>query len=286
MTVSNRYLKLLAAGLFACLTLIVLAALLLPQTPHLLKVSFLDVGQGDSILIQGPTGRDVLIDGGPDNSALRELPKLLGPLDRSLDLVVETHPDADHITGLPSIFERYRIGAFMEPGRPDDTSTAEALLAAVAHEKDLVHVLGRAGERVDLGGGAYADILSPAGDVSQIETNTGSIIMRVVYGDTSFMLTGDAPSSIEEYLVKRYGTALKTDVLKAGHHGSKNSSSDIWLATVRPAAVIVSAGKDNRYGHPAPEAVARIEAEGALLLSTIDIGTITFVSDGKEITKR
>lgn len=254
--------------------------------PKVLRVSFLDIGQGDSVLVQGPTGRQMLIDGGPDQSVLRQLPKVMGPLDRTLDLVVETHPDADHITGLAGVFARYQVGAFMEPGRPDDTTPAAALAAAVATEPRLVHVLGRAGERIDLGGGAYALVLSPAGDVSQLPTNNASVVMKVVYGKTSVMLTGDAPSTIEDYLVKKDGAELQSDLLKAGHHGSKYSTDDAWLAAVHPSVVVISAGKDNRYGHPNPETIARIGNEGARIFSTIDQGTMTFVSDGTTLAKK
>lgn len=281
----RRTLLLIAIAAFALTNALVWAFVFWPH-PHRLTVSFLNVGQGDSILVQGPTGRQMLIDGGPDQSVLRELPKVMGPLDRTIDLVVETHPDADHITGLTGVFARYQIGTFMEPGRPDDTSHAAALAAAVANEPHITHLLGRVGERIDLGGGAYADILSPSGDVSQLPTNNASIVMKVVYGSTSVMLTGDAPSEIEDYLVKKDGNALASTLLKAGHHGSKYSTDDAWLAAVHPAAVVISAGKDNHYGHPNPETIARIQNEGAQIFSTIASGTLTFVSDGKALTKK
>jgi competence protein ComEC len=281
----KRELLLLAAGVLVMGNVVLWSFLLLPH-PHILTVSFLDIGQGDSILVKGPTGKEMLIDGGPDRSVLRELPTVIGPLDRSLDLVVETHPDADHITGLTYVFDRYQVGTFMEPGRPDETLVSATLDADVAKEPNLTHILGRAGQRIDLGGGAYADILSPGGDVSQIPTNNASIVMRVVYGTTSFMLTGDAPSPIEDYLVGKDGTALKSDILKAGHHGSKYSTDDLWLATVHPSVVVISAGKGNTYGHPNSEAVSRIQNEGAKIVSTIDSGTITFSSDGNKLWER
>lgn len=274
-----------AAAVLLIVTIVVWWIILQPKL-HVLTVSFLNIGQGDSILVQGPTGRQMLIDGGPDQSVLRELPKVMGPLDRSIDLVVETHPDGDHITGLSGVFARYQVGTFMEPGVPGNTTPAAALAAATAAEPRLTHVLGRRGQRIDLGGGAYAQVLSPSGDVSQIPTNNASVVMKVVYGNTSVMLTGDAPSTIEDYLVKKDGAELQSDVLKAGHHGSKYSSDDLWLATVHPSVVVISAGKDNHYGHPAPETIARIKNEGAKIFSTIEQGTITFASDGVTIRKK
>ncbi|MBP9816883.1 MAG: MBL fold metallo-hydrolase [Candidatus Pacebacteria bacterium] len=263
---------------------LVFLLLLVPRT-HELRVSFLTVGQGDAILLQGPTGIDVLVDGGRDRSVLRELPRVMGVLDRSIDVVVATHPDADHISGLADVFGRYRVHYFLEPGVENDTSAALRLADAVAKEPGIEAVLARRGQRLLLGGGAYADILYPSGDVSKLETNTGSIIMRVVYGETEFMLTGDAPLSIENWLVAQKEN-LQSDVLKAGHHGSRTSTSDEFLDAVAPALVVISAGKDNSYGHPHPEVLARVAKAGARTLSTIESGTITLVSDGVTIKQK
>jgi len=259
--------------------------LLLVPRPHELRVSFLTVGQGDAILIQGPTGIELLVDGGRDRSVLRELPKVMGVLDRSIDVVVATHPDADHISGLADVFARYRVHYYMEPGVENDTSAALRLKDAVSRESDVETILARRGQRLSLGGGAYADILYPNGDVSKLETNTGSIIMRVVYGETEFMLTGDAPLSIENWLVTQK-EELRSDVLKAGHHGSRTSTSDQFLAAVAPALVVVSAGEDNSYGHPHQEVLERVAEAGARTLSTIESGTITLVSDGITIKQK
>jgi len=141
--------------------------------------------------------------------------------------------------------------------------------------------------RIHLGGGAYADILHPEENVAQLrETNDASIMMRLVYGETEFMLTGDAPSWAEDRVASRYGSTLASDVLKAGHHGSKTSTSPAFLAAVDPAIVVVSAGKDNSYGHPNEDVIARILESGATLVSTINEGTITFVSDGKTVLQK
>lgn len=263
---------------------LVFLLLLVPQ-PRELRVSYLNVGQGDAILIQGPTGVDLLVDGGRDRSVLRELPKEMGILDRSIDVVVATHPDADHISGLSDVFERYRVRYFLEPGVENDTSAALRLKDAVSREPGVEAALARRGQRINLGDGAYADILYPNGDVSKLETNTGSIIMRVVYGETEFMLTGDAPISIEHWLVSQKEN-LRSDVLKAGHHGSKTSSSAEFLAAVAPALVVISAGKDNSYGHPHQEVLERVRGVGARTLSTIESGTITLVSDGITIKQK
>lgn len=260
-----------------------------PET-HDLKVSFLNVGQGDSILIQGPTGVKVLVDGGPDRSVLRELSKELKPWDRHFDLLVETHPDKDHISGLGSVLEQFQVANFMDPGIPDVTSVSHHVMDDVAQEPGLHRLTARRGMRLHLGGGAYADVLFPDRDEStQKQTNDGSTVLHVVYGSTSFMLTGDLPSPYEDYLVgiDEKDGELSSDVLKAGHHGSKYSTDSLWLQAVHPRYVVISAGKDNTYGHPNPQTIDRIKAYGAAkIVSTIDSGTIDFVSDGTTVTRK
>lgn len=279
---TRSWLPLLACLALAGVTVWVWAILLRPAA-HELQVSFLDVGQGDSILIRSPTGVTILIDGGPDRSVLREMPKKLGFMERAIDLIIETHPDKDHIAGLADVLQKYDVSYFMDPGIPNDTNAAAELRDALGKEPGLTRFLARRGMRLHLGGGAYADVLFPDRDVSQGETNDGSVTLRVVYGSTSFLMAGDLPTPQEDYLAALDGTALRSDVLKASHHGSKHSSSSAWLAAVHPSIAVISAGKKNSYGHPAPEVLERIRAAGAGIRSTIDTGTITFTSDGTRI---
>lgn len=268
---------------FILCVLVALAFFVFSHTqPRTLSVAFLDVGQGDSILIEGPTGVQVLIDGGADRAVLRELGRRLPFFDRSLDAVVATHPDQDHIGGLSDLFARYEVGTYVESGNSADTSAYRALERWV-QTKNTARVSARAGARLLLGGGAYADILFPDRDVSNVESNTASIIMRVVYGDTAFMLTGDAPSAIERHVVSLYQGGLKSDVLKAGHHGSKTSSDEGFIQAVAPAYAVFSRGCDNRYGHPAAEIVGRFVDLGIPTLDTCAEGTIVFRSNGKAL---
>ncbi len=256
---------------------------------HKLKVSFLDIGQGDSILIQSPTGREILIDGGPDRSVLRELGKVLGPLDRNLDMVVETHPDKDHIFGLTPVFEQYNVNTFLEPGIPNDTNATFALNDAVAHEKGVEKKIARRGQRIFIGGGAYMDVLYPyQNDLSQMDTNDGSVTLHLVYGATSVLLSGDLPSVYEDKLIALDADdgMLQSDVLKAGHHGSKYSTDALWLKAVAPKILVVSAGKDNTYGHPSSLVLGRAARAGVEVVSTIQKGAVTFVSDGKTIQQK
>lgn len=253
--------------------------------PRELSVSFLDVGQGDAILITSPSGVTMLIDGGADKSVLRELGTHLSFFDRTIDVVVATHPDADHIGGLVDVLSRYHVGTFIESGVENDTSVTAALEQAVERE-GAARILARHGTRLMLGAGSYADILYPNRDVSQIETNAGSIIMRVVYGDKEFMLTGDAPKAIEGLLVSRYGGALESNVLKAGHHGSKTSSNEYFVQAVAPQYVVYSRGCDNRYGHPAEEVVTLFQRLEIPSLDTCEEGTITFRTNGHTLTHK
>lgn len=253
---------------------------------YVLTVSFLDVGQGDAILLEGPTGIDVLVDGGRGRSVLRKLPPAMGFFDRSLDLVVATHPDADHIEGLVDVFKRYRVKRYMEPGVENDTGVTYALLEAVSKEKGVERITARRGQRILLGAGAYADVLYPDRDVTHSETNDASVVLHVVYGETEFFLSGDAPTSVEKYVVYLEGERLESDVLKAGHHGSRTSTSDELLQVAVPKIVVVSAGKDNSYGHPHEEVVKKIKETGAQMLETSKEGTVTLVSDGRMVTQK
>lgn len=280
MNPSRLHIYLAVVVLLVALNAGVAYAVFVPS-PKLLQVSFLDVGQGDAILIETPSGTTILIDGGRDRSVLRQLSRVLAPWERTIDVVIESHPDTDHIGGLIDVFDRYKIDSFLEPGIPDTTTTAAALATAVAEEKGVRTGLLRRGMRLHLGGGAYADVLYPDRDQSaQTVTNDGSVALRLVYGETSFLFTGDLPSTVEDYLVGLDEKELESDVLKAGHHGSKYSTDSIWLAAVDPKVVVVSAGKGNSYGHPDPLVLERVRAQGARVVSTIEQGTIEFESDG------
>lgn len=260
------------------------ALLWLSPAPDGLTVTFFDVGQGDSIFIEGPTGVQVLVDGGLDSSAVRELGKHLPFWDRTVDAVVATHPDADHIGGLADILERYEVKNIIEPGVANTTGAWQNFLDAAEQEINAgaVHTVARAGQRLELGGGAYADVLYPDHDVSKVkDTNSGSVVLHVVYGDTSFMLTGDLPSGQEQELFLKWGYGLQSDVLKAGHHGSRTSSSADFVESVGPTVVVFSRGCQNKYGHPHQEIVDLFKKLGVLSRDTCEEGTITFSSDGR-----
>ncbi len=250
-----------------------------------LTVSFLDVGQGDAILIETPDGFEMLVDGGRNSSVLRELSKQRSFFDREIDMMVSTHPDLDHIAGLVDVLKRYDVGTILMTTNEGESGAAAAFALAAPKEGAQI-TLADAGQVTQLGASTTIQIFSPTGDESKLESNTASIVLRVVYGDTSFMLTGDAPQEIEDYLVKTYGTQLDSDVLKLGHHGSKTSTSDAWLDTVTPQYAVVSAGLDNRYGHPHQDVIQRVLARNIQTSHTGTDGTVTFFSDGIKVWRK
>lgn len=247
-----------------------------------LKVRFLDVGQGDAIHIVTPDGYEMLIDGGPTNSVLQALSENRSFFDKEIDVVVATHPDTDHVAGLVDVFKRFKVDYILETNAKSDAPAAVAYCDNARAEGARI-ITAEAGQTLQLGASTTIYIFSPHGDTSEWETNTASIVVQVVYGDTSFMLTGDAPSSIEEYLVDQYGTALESDVLKLGHHGSKTSSSEEFLKVVNPEYAVVSAEANSRYGHPHQEVVDRVLENNIEILNTAKEGTIEFLSDGNRV---
>lgn len=250
-----------------------------------LEVHFLDVGQGDAILIEAPDGTTTLIDGGPDTSVLRALGAELPFFRRTIDLVVATHFDADHIGGLVDVLERYHVLQVLTIETEHDTPVTRSLLRTLDKQHADV-TYARRGQVFALGGGVLLEILSPAGDSTKLESNTASIVAKLMYGDVSFLLTGDAPKSIEEYLVVAYGEHLQSNVLKAGHHGSRTSTAEDFVAEVQPDYAVISASIDNRYGHPHVEVTDTLFNYGAVVLETAREGTVSFQSDGAELWVR
>lgn len=275
----GRYLTL---GILIFANVFIWLALKQERPRNYVSVSFLDVGQGDAILIEGKTGNQILIDGGPNKTVLRRISQELSYFDRSIDVVMETHPDKDHIGGFPYILERYTVKQFIEPGVESENGIDDEI-RRIRLKKHIDSTLARSGTIIDFHDGSYLRILFPDTDVSQWETNNASIVAQYVYGDTCFLLTGDSPISVEEYLVSQYEKALHCQVLKLGHHGSRTSTSQQYLDVVQPEIAIVSAGKGNSYGHPHPEVIDMLAKQRVSIQSTGEKGTITIYSDGNRI---
>lgn len=258
------------------------------SAPHdpLLTVHFLDVGQGDAILIESPDGTQVLVDGGPDGSVLRELGRTLGYFDRTLDMIVATHPEQDHIGGFVDVLERYDVTHILRTENQSDTPVA-ALFDERAEQEGAEIYYARAGQVYTLGAGPAGmvtlAILFPDRDPQGLESNTSSIVARLSYGDIEVLLTGDAPQSIETHLVSTHGSGLRSEVLKVGHHGSRTSTAEMFVSAVTPALAIISAGEDNRYGHPHQKVLDTLSKVGATVLNTGTEGGVTLQSDGAQV---
>jgi len=276
------------AGLFtlaalAAGTALIFVEVLVQTPPGVLTFAVLDIGQGDGLYIEGPSGIEIMVDAGPSGGgALRELPKVMPLFRHSLDAVVATHPDADHIGGFIDVLKRYEVGAFIEPGINDTTLTYATLEKEVAGGK-IPRYIARRGMVLDLGGGAELEILYPDLDVTNYgkKTNDGSIVARLTYGATSVLLTADAPMNVENRLVALDGANLESDILKVGHHGSRFSTGASFVAKVAPSLAVISVGANNQYGHPSPEVLATLTATHVPVARTDEQGTLIFKSDGK-----
>lgn len=276
----SNYAKVSTASFLVVLSVALVVGIGMRSVSSSLQVSFFDVGQGDAIFIQTPDGHDVLIDGGPNSSVLGDLSSRMSYLDREIDVIIATHGDADHITGLIPVLERYDVAHIVTSPVAADTSLFDDFAKRVMSEGAHVHV-ARKGDVIDLGGGAEIHVLYPHAYVpKKVSTNDASVSVVLVYGEHSFLLTGDL-TSVYEHQLTHPVLSQHITVYKAGHHGSKSSSGEALLKRIKPEYVVVSVGKDNRYGHPAPEVITRLQKHSQEILSTIDRGTITFVSDGR-----
>ena len=201
-----------------------------------LEIDFLDVGQGDAIFIQAPNGNQVLLDSGPNKKILSELSKVMPFYDRSIDVIIESHPDNDHIAGFIDTLKRYDIGAVMESGVVVDTPVYKEL-ENIIKNKNIQKILAKRGMRINMGDGVYIDVLLPALNNPSFSPHDGMIVLRLNYGKNSFLLAGDMEEKMENYLVSIDNLSaggLKSDVLKIGHHGSKTSTSENLLGDVNP----------------------------------------------------
>ena len=248
-----------------------------------LSVTFLDVGQGDAILIRGPQGQKVLVDGGPSGEAIAAaLGRHLPFWDRHLQAVVLTHPEADHLTGLLTVLDRFQVDQVIAT-EVDADSTLYATWRRLIEEKGIPYHEARSGGRIPLGDGASIVILHPPPDLlagTDNDVNNNSLVIRLVMGPASILLTADLQAEGEFALLDQ-APSLRSAVLQIPHHGSKTSSTPELLREVRPLAALVSVGADNRFGHPAPEVLERLPAR--LVYRTDLHGDITIATDGRKL---
>lgn len=230
----------------------------------------LDIGQGDSILIVSPSGKQIIIDGGPDLAALEHLGKHMPFFDRSIDLVVLTHPHADHLTALPDVLERYEVKNILIAGSESKNSRYQSFLS-VAEEQKIPTIIANPSKDIDLGDGTMLDIIWPPRP--QKSLNNSSVVLRILYKDYSILLTGDIEEEVENAILK-IGADIRSDILKIAHHGSRTSSSNKFLKEVSPKLALISVGKGNRYGHPSSEVIERLSNKGIEIRTTEDEGAL------------
>ncbi len=254
------------------------------QDSNLLTVAVLDVGQGDAIYVEAPNGNQALFDAGNDASILKVLKEVMHPNDTTINLVFTTNPDRDHIGGFASIYDAYTIGATYEPGTISTTKTYDAFQDAIKNE-GTPDYLARKGTHIvlDEAHGVFIDIIFPDRDVSSFSRNDGSIVARLTYGATSFLLTGDSTTVTEHMMAQVSPEMLDVDVLKVGHHGSRTSTGDELLKLATPTYAVISYGQDNSYGHPHPEVMSRLQKYNVQVYETAKEGTVIFESDGKGV---
>jgi len=252
-----------------------------PSSPERLEVTFLDVGQGDAILLRTPSGHDVLVDGGPGRAVLRGLGDELPWHDRDIELLVLTHPQADHALGLLDVLARYDVTRIVAGPGAEPSATYRAWLESVAGEGTPLQT-AREGDAFDLGDGVRIDVLAPdATMAADARINNTGAVLRVSWRDISFLLTGDIEAAAERAMLSD-GVELRANVLKVAHHGSATSSTRAFLDAVQPQIAVVMSGADNPFGLPAPEVVSRIQ-EYADVYNTATDGAVHVETDGHRL---
>ena len=258
------------------------------RSDDLLRVRIMDVGQGDAILVQTPSGAKALIDGGAGpGTGVDALGRALPFWDRRLDLLVLTHADLDHFGGLPETIRRYDVTRVLENGLGSDDPLYQAWRQELSRSQTSELTPAVRGQRLDLGGGTVLEVLGPpptpiiaAGSTD----NNNGIVLRLVYGNVSFLLTADIEEAAERELTAS-GVDLNSSVLKVGHHGSLTSTSPSFLRAVAPAAAVVSVGADNRFGHPHEDVIARLDEMPGRdrTYLTAEHGDVEFTTNGHRL---
>lgn len=244
-------------------------------------VYFLDVGQGDAMFIVTPDGRQVLIDGGPDRSVVSRLGSVMPLSDRSIDLIISTHTDADHLHGLVDVLSSYDVGEIIETGMNCTTGICKSWDDASQKEnaqKYFVHE----GYRVFVSGDLEFIVMNPGESVrgeTVSMTNNAGIVLLMRYKTQRILFAADIEKSVEHRLILQ-NAPVRADFLKVGHHGSKTSSTQEFLDAVHPQAAFIEVAAKNSYGHPSPEVIDRLEKNNIVVYRTDINGTVELVLDG------
>lgn len=246
-----------------------------------LTVAFLDVGQGDAIFIEAPSGSQVLIDGGPNKKVLSELSKVMPFYDRSIDALVLTHPHQDHVGGLVEVLKRYDIDFTFDPGSSYKSAEYKEWKNLISGGGARGITVSR-GTKIKIGESIWLEFLLPEANETceDDDIHDCMVVSKLTYGHVCFLLTGDMERNLE---FKILDDDIDCEVLKIGHHGSKTSTSDALFGAVSPDFAIIQSGKDNRYGHPHEIILNKLQAAGVSILRNDDHGAIIIRSDGERI---
>lgn len=250
-----------------------------------MNVHFINVGQGDSILIQ-VNNKNLLIDSGPKDSK-KDLINYLNNLNiKKIDFLLATHPHEDHIGNMAEIIKKYEIKAFYSPKVTTTTKSFESMIDALKSKNLKINILKSGPTSIDLGENTTVSILSPNKD-KYISGNTENLnnyspVILIKFGENKFLFTGDAEMEVEKEILSS-NIDIKADVLKLGHHGSSTSTSEEFLNVVNPSIGVISVGEDNSYGHPHKEVLNLLNSKKIKILRTDIDGNIIISSDGKNI---
>ncbi len=251
-----------------------------PTPEGAMTVHFIDVGQGDSILISMPTGENMLIDAGDNDKGEVVVDYLKSQGVERIDYLVGTHPHADHIGGLDDVIEAFDIGGIYMPRVTHTTKTYMDVLEAI-DRKGLKIKTARSGLTIPVEG-ARTEILAPDSDLKSDNLNDYSIVIRLTYGQTAFLFQGDAEKRTEDGILSSYDN-IKAHVIKLGHHGSSTSNTEDYIEAVDPEYAVITLGADNKYGHPHKEIISLMKDKAITVYRTDLDGTIVAISDGKEV---
>ncbi len=264
--------------------LFILRGVQIRHHPPELKITFLDVGQGDAAVVESPSGKVMIIDtGGLRHDGDTEGRKVVAPFLRSeginhVDAILLTHPHADHIGGAVDLIDRFSVSELADNGQDAEVPLVAGILKEAQSHGAIYHRATR-GDTFDFGDGVQAKVLEPSGETLQRSENNASLMIKIEYGKTSCLMTGDAELGEEEAL-EQTGDSLRSEVLKVGHHGSRTSTSEKFLNAVHPKFAVISVGVRNLYGHPSMEVTDRLRSIGAAVFRTDKNGAVTCRSDG------